>query len=259
MRKPLYRQVADGLRSEIDAGVYPPGASLPSERELSIRFDAARNTVRQGLNVLVTEGLIAPSQGRGYEVRSHDLFTLDASRFENLTLGEDQDGDAYSDEVRRAGRRPHQEFRVELQPASDEVAARLSVDVTSSTILRFCLRYVDGVPWSTQATHYPAWVVSEAPRIAEPQDIDEGTTRYLNGLGLEQMRYHDTWSTRMPTPTEARELQVGPGVPVLIWSRTGFTSAGRAIRSTVTTFRGDLNQVTYDIDTRHTPPGGDAQ
>ncbi|MGW2543986.1 GntR family transcriptional regulator [Kitasatospora sp. NPDC001574] len=253
--KALYKQVADSLRAEIDAGGFADG-KLPSERDLCERFSAARNTVRAGLNVLVTEGLITSSQGRGYEVLRHEVFVLDASRFENLTLDEDQDGDAYSDEVRRNGRRPHQEFRLEMQPASHEVADRLAVEPESSTVLRHQLRFVDDVPWSTQATHYPAWVVGTAPRIAEPRDIAEGTTRYLNGLGLEQVRFHDTHAARMPTPTEARELQIGPGIPVMIWTRTGYTADDRPVRSTVTTFRADLNVVSYDIDTRHTPPRG---
>lgn len=253
--KSLYRQVADNLRAQINGEGFPDG-KLPSERELCDRFGASRNTIRMGLNVLVTEGLVAASQGRGYEVRRREVFVLDASRFENLTLEEEQDGDAYSDEVRRNGRRPHQEFRLEVQPAASDVADRLAVEPGSSTVLRHQLRFVDDVPWSTQATYYPTWVVSAAPRIAEPRDIAEGTTRYLNGLGMEQVRFHDTWEARMPTPTEARELQTGPGVPVMIWTRTGHAADERPVRSTVTTFRADLNRISYDIDTRHTPPKG---
>lgn len=82
-------------------------------------------------------------------------------------------------------------------------------------------RHVDGVPWSTQATNYPMWLVEKAPRLAEPDDIEEGTTRYLAGLGVGQVGYFDDISTRMPTPDEARLLQVGAGVLVLVWVRTG--------------------------------------
>jgi len=50
----------------------------------------------------------------------------------------------------------------------------------------------------------------------------------------------------MPTPEEARLLDIGPGVPVLLWTRTGY-SAEKPIRCTITTFRGDLNRMTYEI------------
>src|SRR5690606_35912642 len=132
-KQPKYRQVADALRREIDNGTFPPGSRLPSESELQARFDASRNTVRNGLSLLVGEGLIASSQGLGYEVRSHEVFELNASRFENLTFP--QNGDAYNTNVTNAGRRPHQTFRVEMLPAPEDIAQRLRVEAGSKTVL----------------------------------------------------------------------------------------------------------------------------
>ncbi|MEU1084351.1 GntR family transcriptional regulator [Streptomyces sp. NPDC005908] len=243
-KQPKYQQVADALRREIDNGTYTPGDRLPSEAELANRFDASRNTVRSGLSLLVSQGLVTSSQGLGYEVRKHEVFELNASRFENLTFP--QNGDAYSTDVTNAGRRPHRTFRVEMTPTPEYVAERLKVEAGSRSVLRFCHRFVDDVPWSTQATHYPDWLIQEAPRLAEPGDIDEGTTRYLAERGIEQVGYADEISTRMPTPEEARLLEIGPGVPVLLWTRTGYT-AERPVRCTVTTFRGDLNRMNYEI------------
>lgn len=243
-KQPKYRQVADALRREIENGDYPPGSPLPSESQLSARFEMSRNTVRDGLKVLVSEGLITSSQGLGYEVRSHEVFELNASRFENLSFP--QNGDAYSTDVTNAGRRPHQTFRVEMLPAPKDVAARLAVEPGSKAVLRFCHRFVDDVPWSTQATYYPGWLIDEAPRLAEPGDIAEGTTRYLAAHGIEQVGYFDEIATRMPSPEEARLLDITGGVPVLLWTRTGYSS-DRPIRCTVTTFRGDLNRMNYEI------------
>ncbi len=243
-KQPKYQQVADALRREIDSGTYGPGSRLPSESELMVRFDASRNTVRSGLNLLVSQGLISSSQGLGYEVRKHEVFVLNASRFENLTFP--QNGDAYSTDVTNAGRRPHQTFRVELTNAPEYIAERLKVDVGSRAVLRFCHRFVDDVPWSTQATHYPEWLIQQAPRLTEPGDIAEGTTRYLASLGIEQVGYADEISTRMPTPDEARLLEIGAGVPVLLWTRTGYSNE-KPIRCTITTLRGDLNRMNYEI------------
>lgn len=243
-KQPKYRQVADVLRREIANGVFPPGARLPSENDLQERFDASRNTVRNGLSLLVSEGLITSSQGLGYDVKSHEVFKLNASRFENLDFP--QNGDSYNTDVTNAGRRPHQTFRVEMLPAAEDIADRLEVTAGTKAVLRFCHRYVDDVPWSTQATYYPSWLVDKSPRLAEPGDIEEGTTRYLAARGIEQVGYFDEIAARMPTPEEARLLEIGAGVPVLLWTRTGY-SADRPIRCTITTFRGDLNQMNYEI------------
>ncbi|MEU7020938.1 GntR family transcriptional regulator [Streptomyces sp. NPDC046203] len=243
-KQPKYRQLADALRRDIDNAAYKPGSRLPSESELSERFGASRNTVRSGLALLVSEGLISSSQGLGYEVRKHEPFELNASRFENLTFP--QNGDAYNTDVTAAGRRPTQTFRVEVAPATEYVAKRLKVGRESTTVLRFCHRFVDDVPWSTQATYYPDWLVKEAPRLAEPGDIEEGTTRYLAGVGVEQVGYFDEIAARMPTPEEARLLDVSAGVPVMLWTRTGYSDT-KSIRCTITTFRGDLNRMNYEI------------
>ncbi|MGW2368264.1 GntR family transcriptional regulator [Streptomyces sp. NPDC001667] len=243
-KQPKYGQVADALRREIVEGVYPPGGQLPSEAQLQARFSMSRNTVRAGLKLLVSEGLIRSGQGLNYEVPSHEIFELNASRFENLDLP--QNGDAYRTDVTNAGRRPHQTFRVELTPAPEYIAERLKTEPGSRTVLRFCHRFVDDVPWSTQATHYPEWLVEKGPRLTEPGDIAEGTTRYLAALGIEQIGYFDEIATRMPTPDEARLLEIGAGVPVLLWTRTGYSNE-RPIRCTITTFRGDLNRMNYEI------------
>ncbi|WP_031020585.1 GntR family transcriptional regulator [Streptomyces sp. NRRL S-1314] len=243
-KQPKYHQVADVLRRDIVGGTYPPGARLPSESDLQERFSASRNTVRAGLKLLASEGLISSSQGLGYEVRKHEVFQLNASRFENLTFP--QNGDSYTTDVMNAGRRPHQTFRVEMTTAPEYVAERLKVEAGATAVLRFCHRFVDDVPWSTQATHYPEWLVSKAPRLTEPGDIAEGTTRYMASLGIEQVGYFDEIAARMPTPDEARLLEIGTGVPVMLWTRTGY-SQERPIRCTVTTFRADLNRMNYEI------------
>lgn len=66
--RPTYLQVADVLREEIEHGQVPPGARLPSVRDLSTRFDIAAVTVQSALRVLRDEGYIASRSTRGYFV-----------------------------------------------------------------------------------------------------------------------------------------------------------------------------------------------
>jgi GntR family transcriptional regulator len=77
---PLYQQLADELRREIDSGALPAGARLPSEPELSRRHRIGRPTVRQATELLVRRGLIERRRGAGTFVREAprrvDLFSL---------------------------------------------------------------------------------------------------------------------------------------------------------------------------------------
>ncbi len=56
---PLYVQIKEHLRQQIESGVYPLGARLPSERELSRTFQVSRMTARQALQLLASDGFVA--------------------------------------------------------------------------------------------------------------------------------------------------------------------------------------------------------
>ncbi|HYV16520.1 MAG TPA: FCD domain-containing protein [Conexibacter sp.] len=63
--RPTYLAVADVLRRRIALGTYPPGARLPSERELAEALSVGRMTVRRAVRLLGEEHLLATSRGRG--------------------------------------------------------------------------------------------------------------------------------------------------------------------------------------------------
>jgi GntR family transcriptional regulator, transcriptional repressor for pyruvate dehydrogenase complex len=58
VRRPVYLQVADQIREAIFDGRFPPGQSLPAERELAQLLRTGRPSVREALRVLEAEGLI---------------------------------------------------------------------------------------------------------------------------------------------------------------------------------------------------------
>lgn len=57
--EPLYWRVAQQLLGELRDGSVPPGERLPGERQLAGHFGVSRETVRQALEVLRRDGLVA--------------------------------------------------------------------------------------------------------------------------------------------------------------------------------------------------------
>ncbi len=57
--QPLYRRIAAELLGELHDGTIPPGERLPGERRLAEHFGVSRETVRQALEVLRRDGLVA--------------------------------------------------------------------------------------------------------------------------------------------------------------------------------------------------------
>src|SRR5690606_22994277 len=61
----VYEDVQSELRRAIEEGGWKPGYKLPSERELTERFNCARMTVRRALQELELQGLISKRHGSG--------------------------------------------------------------------------------------------------------------------------------------------------------------------------------------------------
>lgn len=77
---PLYSQLADLLRRQIERGDLAPGDKLPNLHLLARQYDVARVTVRQAVQILVGEGFLESRQGRGTRV----VEQLPARTYENM-------------------------------------------------------------------------------------------------------------------------------------------------------------------------------
>lgn len=63
---PLYQQVLDLLKSDIEQGTYPVDSQIPTELELSKMYGVGRVTVRRAIEELVGEGYLTKRQGAWY-------------------------------------------------------------------------------------------------------------------------------------------------------------------------------------------------
>ena len=62
---PLYHQLMQRIRGDIERGVYPTGSRIPPEHELEKLYQVSRVTVRRALSELTSEGLLERKQGKG--------------------------------------------------------------------------------------------------------------------------------------------------------------------------------------------------
>lgn len=65
------QQVADSLREQLLRGEYPPGSRIPEE-DIAADLQVSRNSVREGLQILVSEGLVHRTMHRGAVVSDLD-------------------------------------------------------------------------------------------------------------------------------------------------------------------------------------------
>lgn len=242
--KPVYQQVADWLRQMIDSGELPSGAQLPTEKDLSERFGAARATVRQGLTVLVNDGLIRPSRPRGYFVRGHELMYY-RPQAEWRPHPTSPEMDRWMEEQTTLGREPSQKITVEIVKAPVRVATRLELGDDELVVARRRVRYLDGEPFNLNDSFYPLNLV-QGSEIVNPADVARGTNQALTDLGYEQVRAIDEIESRMSLPDEVSRLELPTTAPVLVHRVTGFTADDRPVRHTMNVLIGSKHVVLFE-------------
>jgi GntR family transcriptional regulator len=252
MGSPMYRQIAEDLRAQIESGGLEPGQQLRTELELREHYGASRNTVRDAIKWLTTLGLVETKPGQGtFVVRTIDPFVSTLSGAPDTGWGGDE-GASYLSEVNEQDRKPTvSPLRVEIQEASDYIADALEIAKGAEVISRHERRFIDGTPWSMQTSFYPMEFAERgADRLRSSRNIDEGTVQYLaDKLHIRQVGYRDWITVRTPNATEADffKLPADGRVPMYEIIRTAFDGNGMPMRLTVTVYAADRNQFILNV------------
>jgi GntR family transcriptional regulator len=254
MTNPIYRQIAEDLREQIESGRLPPGSKLPTELELRERYDASRNTVRDAIKWLTNLGLTETRPGQGtfiIELKAPFVTTLSGDPLTGLGGGE---GGTFKAEVSAARRLPTSSpVQVEIQNATGEIAARLRIPEDTEVVLRHERRFIDGTPYSTQISYYPRILVDHgATALLKASNIEQGTVRYLaETLGIRQAGYSDWVTVRAPKVPEVDFFKLPADGRVAIYEvfRTAFDQNQTPMRLTVTVYPSDRNQFIFNTGT----------
>lgn len=103
---PLADRVYDQISVRIASGEFKPNTKLPSEHDLAAMFGVSRPILRDALERLRSEGVIASRQGAGSYVRDRNTSTLAFSPVETIA------------DIQRC-----YEFRLTIEPVAAYVAA----------------------------------------------------------------------------------------------------------------------------------------
>jgi GntR family transcriptional regulator len=263
--EPMYRQIADDLRRQIEEGGLAPGQQLRTELELREKYDASRNTVRDAIKWLIGLGLVETRPGQGtYVTTKIDPFVTTLTGDPKTGFAE---GDPYRPELKTEGgegepyyakevtawrREPTaNEPRVEIQRTDSRVAAELELEVGVNVVSRHQQRLLDRTPWSLQTSFYPMdLVLKGASLLIQAPNIPEGTVEYLRKtLGIRQAGWRDVITVRSPDETETNffKLPEDGRVSVIETRRTAFDEQGSPFRLTVSVYPADRNRFAVNV------------
>ncbi|MFA9429647.1 UTRA domain-containing protein [Egicoccus sp. AB-alg2] len=229
---PLYHQLEQILRTDIQGGVYAPGDLLPSENEICERYDVSRSVVRQTLQNLARAGFIHTERGRGsfvVESKVSERFVQQAAGFyEDLT----RMGLEVTTEVVRQG----------IAPVPLEVREFLGVD---SAVRIDRVRSVDGRRLLYVTTYIP---VERCPGLEAHDLTDRSLYAHLEeAYGL---RVHSGRRSIEAVPAEedaAEHLGIPPGAPVLLLRSASRSEDGQPLEWFAAWHRADRTRFEVEI------------
>lgn len=229
MAMPVWREIYGALRREIAEGVYRTGDKLPTEKELSGRFDVNRHTVRRALAELTGEGAIYVRRGSGAYVAEGVI---------DYRLGADV---KFSRAIREIGRTPcHHLLSSEIGPATERIARHLSLRPGAPVVTIETTAEADGLPILYAQRHFPQERFTALPADFEKEGSISGA---LARYGV--VDYRRAWTkvtAQAPSRRIAAHLRQPDVQPVLRAEALNLDMAGQPIEYTLAYWAGGRAQ-----------------
>ncbi|KQT51698.1 phage tail protein [Devosia sp. Leaf420] len=225
---PLYLQLKRWIEDAINNGAINPGDALPSERDLALKVDVSRVTVRKAVTQLVQEGVLVQRHGSG-------TFVAPPTQRVEQSLSQLT---SFTEDMARRGMEVHAEWldRGLYVPSPEEtVILGLSSGEKVARIAR--LRLTGDTPLAIERASLSGTI------LPEPVAIGDSLYKHLDLSGNRPTRAIQRIRAANLGEDDAHLLQVPVGSAGLNIERTSYLPSGRVIEFTRSIYRGD----TYDF------------
>jgi len=205
------------------------GDKLPTERDLSERFQVSRATIRRAIGELVAEGRISPQVGRGSFVHTRQL----EDSLTSLV--------SFSDLARERGITPSARvIRAGFRPASPEESAVLNLQTHGMVFDLLRVRYLDGNPVALDHSRIP----ESAAKGFDAVDFEVESVYELLVQGGHAPFVADVIVSGATASWEREQhLETEPHAPLIVCKSISFDSERRTIELGEIAYRADRYQI----------------
>jgi GntR family transcriptional regulator len=207
---PLYHQLYELLQEKIRTSAWKPGDMIPPESELTTLYGVSRVTVRKVLDMMVQEGQLLRSRGKGSFVTQPKL-EHGTTRIVSFT-----------DDMKQRGLRPGTRILyADLVPAPAVIAEKLKVPEGEELARIDRLRLADEEPMCVEESFL---VHRYIPGILD-HDFSVNSLREIKDrqYGIRWSRALQTIQAVAASPEIAHLLSIGTGAPLLYFERVSFS------------------------------------
>jgi GntR family transcriptional regulator len=251
-----YERIAAELRQKIHDGEMQAGEQLPAEQTLKTDYKVSLPVVRQALDLLESEGLVDRVHGRGTYVRAQPQRvrrTPERYQWEKdrVQLSETQRRRTGATERDTGLTMSDLDFHAEYDsvPATADLASCFGVPRGAKLLRRrYRTRSIrEDTPLNLVHSYLVYDVAAENPSLLDPkhEPWPGGTQHQLHTIGIELDRIVDQISARPPSPEEAEELNLKPGVSVLLLRKISIATNDQVAEVSDVILPGDRTEFVY--------------
>lgn len=239
---PRHAQISQWLREQITSGEYAPDEKLPSENELSNKFDVSRVTIRRALQSLESEEMIYRCQGLG-------SFVKDERTPHNLVHLTD-----FNEDMAKAGLDASSKvLRFETVDAPQWLSDHLNVEVGNKVLRIDRLRLGNGEPIAFDTT----WLPILYGQLLDKNALQESTIyRQLEeNYDISVIKGCYRMSAELADPEVAKHLDVPENSALFLIDRFSYTIGEKPVYYQKRYYRNDKvkYQVTLERDSETEP------
>jgi len=229
---PLYYQLIEMIRKD---GVLKPGDIIPSERELSEKYQISRPTVRQAIKELAYEGLLNREKGKGTFVSRP-----------KLSYGFIQQFSTFYDDMAAKGFQVHTKvLNIETRRDLPNIAKILSISENDPIICIERMRYVEGEPIVKVSNFIP---FSLCPKLVDEDLSDKSLYRILyEKYHLQAYRAEITLEAMVADALDSQVLEIPEGAPVFFMKNITYTPQNMIMDYFQSRFRGDKGKIKVNL------------
>ena len=228
----MYTHIAEELKNNIEQQIFQPGDKLPTEKNLSARFNVNRHTIRNAIALLKEEGLIRVDRGRGMFVAKTPI---------QYPIGERV---RYNESLEAQGIKASYEKLKALEiPAEGAIADALKIDIGAPVVLIERVGLANDRPISIGSSYFPSELF---PHLIEFWDSYSSISKLLKEIyDRDHIRRSTTVCARIVREADARLLQVPANQPILLAQSINCDRDGTIVEYGVTRFSGEMMELVF--------------
>ncbi|MDJ0571663.1 MAG: phosphonate metabolism transcriptional regulator PhnF [Pleurocapsa sp. MO_192.B19] len=232
MTNSIYIQIADELRTNIEKAVYQPGDKLPTEKNLSERFNVNRHTIRNAIAVLKEEGLIRVDRGRGMFVAKTPI---------KYPIGERV---RYNESLEAQGiKASYEKLKAVEIPADEAISDALKIDIGAPVVLIERVGLANNRPISIGSSYFPSELF---PNLIKFWSSYSSISKLLKEIyDRDHIRRSTTVCARIVREADARLLQIPANYPILLAQSINCDRDETIVEYGVTRFSGEMMELVF--------------